>query len=348
MGKLQSISVISSGSIFVINFILKFSMRALSRNEFQETATKQNISIALKLTIARFINSALVLVVVNDDASDWYNRGNLVWDVNILLVLLAFTQPFMQALNIPGIVKWFKIRAEKAKGDECKLTQREANLLCEGSTIDAPNVISNFMNMIMTCVFYAPLIPHAIPLALISTFLCYWVTKYYMLRRFKQPEMFSELMATFFANFMPWIMLAWSLSFFFFLNMTIDDIDLRRSFKAGQTAKKMQNLIDENSRAVMAIGVVIAFVCVILPIRSCINRRINKKEALDNDNEYDSLALTFSTDYDKENPLTIKKGKLRLLQMQISRAEKDGNNDEIEMLKKQQEQVNTQTMAQSM
>lgn len=46
-----------------------------------------------------------------------------------------------------------------AKGDKCRLTQREANTLCEGGSIDAANTISNFMNMIMTCVFYAPLIP---------------------------------------------------------------------------------------------------------------------------------------------------------------------------------------------
>jgi len=80
-------------------------------------------------------------------------------------------------------------------------------MLCDGGSIDAANTISNFMNMVMTCVFYAPLIPHAIPLALISTLLSYWTLKYSLLRRYKMPEMFSELMATFFANFMPWLVL---------------------------------------------------------------------------------------------------------------------------------------------
>jgi len=46
-----------------------------------------------------------------------------------------------------------------AKGDESTLTQREANLLCEGAQVDAANLISNFMNMIMTCVFYSVIIP---------------------------------------------------------------------------------------------------------------------------------------------------------------------------------------------
>ena len=65
----------------------------------------------------------------------------------------------MEIMYIPGILKWFKKRSEMAKGDESTLTQREANLLCEGAQVDAANLISNFMNMIMTCVFYSVIIP---------------------------------------------------------------------------------------------------------------------------------------------------------------------------------------------
>jgi hypothetical protein len=78
------------------------------------------------------------------------------------------------------------------------------------------------MNMIMTCVFYSPIIPHSIPLALVATILQYWVTKYSLLRRYKVPEMFSSLMATFFSNFMPWIVLTWSLSAFLFYQSAKD------------------------------------------------------------------------------------------------------------------------------
>jgi len=130
--------------------------------------------------------------------------------------MLAFQFPAMEIFNIPGWMKVFKIQKEKAKGDECKLTQQEANKLCEGPVIDAANVISNYMNMIMTCIFYSPLIPHAIPLALISSFLCYWIIKYSMLRRYKMPDMFSELMATFFSNFMPWVIFAWTIAIMLF------------------------------------------------------------------------------------------------------------------------------------
>jgi hypothetical protein len=124
----------------------------------------------------------------------------------------------MDLLNYPYIIKKLKICWEKSKGDECKLSQREANLLCEGTNIDVANKISNYMNMLMTCLFYSPIVPHTIPLAMVSSFLTYWTTKYNLLRKHKMPDMFSELMATFFANILPILVLVWSISFWYFVH----------------------------------------------------------------------------------------------------------------------------------
>jgi hypothetical protein len=32
------------------------------------------------------------------------------------------------------------------------------------------------------------------------------------------PEMFSTMMATFFANFMPWVILTWSIAYYIFIS----------------------------------------------------------------------------------------------------------------------------------
>jgi len=193
-----------------------------------------NVSVALKLTIARFINSSLVLVFINSESRKWYKGGDLVYDATILICIISLTAPTMELISIPRIVKWLKISKEKAKGEDCLLTQREANTLCEGTMIDSANNISNFMNMIMTCVFYSPIIPQAIPIGLASSAYCYWVTKYSLLRRYKMPDMFSELMATFFANFMPWMVLAWSLSAFSFMTAQARE-DLKISVKSAKS-----------------------------------------------------------------------------------------------------------------
>ena len=178
--------------------------------------TKMNVSVAFKLTFARFINSSLVLLMVNTTPKTWFKAGDLVYDAQILILILAFSAPAVEVVNLPGIIRWFRVKWEIRKGDDSVMTQREANILCEGSTIDVANALSNYMNMIMTACFYSPLIPQAIPIALVSSTVGYWITKYHLLRRCKLPDMFSELMASFFSNMMPWLVLAWTLSTYFF------------------------------------------------------------------------------------------------------------------------------------
>lgn len=98
------------------------------------------------------------------------------------------------------------------------MTQREANELYEGTAVDAANNISNFMVLIMTCIFYSPIIPLAIPLAFVGSVTNYWVYKYMLLRKHKMPEMFSDTMATFFSDFMPIVLIVWALAFCIFVD----------------------------------------------------------------------------------------------------------------------------------
>jgi hypothetical protein len=247
----------------------------------------------------------------------------------------------MELLNIQKWVKWWKIRGEKAKGEDCTMTQQEANKLCEGPNIDAANVISNFMNMIMTCIFYSPLIPHAIPLALISTFINYWIVKYKLLRVYKMPDMFSDLMATFFSNFMPWIVLTWTLAISFFYLRTAEEWN-------HLITDEKKKLFSKNFSIFALVTLGISVLCIVLPLRTFINRCVDKNEVLNDEKTYDSLALVFNTDYDKENPLTIKKGQKRLLDMQISQAKENGDEETVAMLEQQKEMVAQQGAFQQM
>ena len=110
----MAISGVSVATITLINMALKFSMRALSRWELHETQTKTNVSVALKLTIARFINSSFVLLFANTRYDRWYRNGNLVWDATLLIVILVFQHPFMEIFYLPGILKWWKKRKAMA------------------------------------------------------------------------------------------------------------------------------------------------------------------------------------------------------------------------------------------
>ena len=51
--------------IILINIILKSVVRYLTSKERHETYTAYNLSVALKLMIARFVNTAIVPVIIN-------------------------------------------------------------------------------------------------------------------------------------------------------------------------------------------------------------------------------------------------------------------------------------------
>jgi hypothetical protein len=68
---------------------MKVIVRKFSLTERHETLTKMNVSVAIKLTIARFLNSSVILVIVNTDPKDWFKGGSLAYDAIILMIMMA-------------------------------------------------------------------------------------------------------------------------------------------------------------------------------------------------------------------------------------------------------------------
>ena len=89
-------------------------MRRLSLSEKHSSVTKLNVSIGLKLTIARFINSSLILLIINFDvATQWFDRAGMAYDATVLMMCMAFIDPVVYFISPPTLIKWYKIRKEK-------------------------------------------------------------------------------------------------------------------------------------------------------------------------------------------------------------------------------------------
>lgn len=183
------------------------------------------------------------------------------------------------------------------------------------------------MNLICTCIFYSPIIPQAIPAALVGTTLNYWFSKYMLLRVHKLPDSFSALMAQFFANLMPIIILIWAFSFDYFI----------MSSKGINLGKKMidRQVIKEEVAELAEVTFYIVLVFVLFPFRYVINKCASKDDNQANEEaecKYVDNCLKFPTDYDKKNPLTAKQGLERLINLQIDDAKKNGNEDQVKAL----------------
>lgn len=92
------------------------------------------------------------------------------------------------------------------------------------------------------------------------------------------------------------------------------------------------------------LGLILSIICCLAPFspfKTCFNA-CGYVEPEFADESYDKVCLTFSSDYDKENPLTIKSGQLRLLDHQIKKATADGEEGTLATLMGQKQMVSQQ------
>jgi hypothetical protein len=77
----------------VINFSLKETIKSLTEYEYHRTHTAFNLSVGIKLTIARFVNSAIVPVIINKQKDKWFADGGLVFDIFTVMIMIAIIDP---------------------------------------------------------------------------------------------------------------------------------------------------------------------------------------------------------------------------------------------------------------
>lgn len=124
----------------------------------------------------------------------------------------------------------------------------------------------------------------------------------------------SGLMARFFANLLPYFSLLWSIDLLLFFRTIYIDIFIVTNF-----SKILPPLA----------AVLFTIFLILLPIRTFINRcseDINSKEK----RTYDELFVDFTSDYDRENPVTKNEGMMRIMEKKIQSAK---NEEEREKLK---------------
>ena len=84
--------------------------------------TAYNLSVAFKLTIARFVNSAVVPVVVNVSVNDWFIDGGLATVAFYVVLSVSFVDPFLTLVDPFIIFRYIKRGIEKHRGNKSLMT----------------------------------------------------------------------------------------------------------------------------------------------------------------------------------------------------------------------------------
>lgn len=162
------------------------------------------------------------------------------------------------------------------------------------------NNLATMSNLVLTAIFYSPLIPITIPIALVGLCFSYWVDKFNLLKVNRVPEVMNGVLAQFISNMIPYFTLLWALSYVLIFDEMIQKQEGERD---------IVRLIVP----LATIGFNILFI--ILPFRTIINICSRDDNLLDADQKvnYSDIFHRFTYDYDRENPVTKREGFLRIM-----------------------------------
>lgn len=101
---------------------LRIVVRKFSMMEHHETYTAYNLSVAFKLTFARFINTSIVPIVVNVTYHNWFIDGGLISDIFYVMLSISFLDPILYIFDPFYIIRMIKRSVARSKGNNSLMT----------------------------------------------------------------------------------------------------------------------------------------------------------------------------------------------------------------------------------
>mmetsp|Transcript_19221 Transcript_19221/g.35150 ORF Transcript_19221/g.35150 Transcript_19221/m.35150 type:complete len:1032 (+) Transcript_19221:5159-8254(+) len=281
--KIRVLSILPSFGVVFINMMLGQLIRRTSAYEKHHTLTSYHTSVAVKLTIATCVNTALIALIVNLNPEDsWFTPGGLATDMTYILLSNAFLQPISYVFSPMYLVRLCKRRSAR-KNPYC--TQAEANMIFEGPPVDMAQRYANVMKtFIVTCAF-AALIPLGVLFSLFGLILSYWVDKILLLRRHARPSRLSGKLSETMSLFVPWAVLIYAIMTYVWMEA-----------------------LNPDQSAVSFVWMLIVLGYFFLPIETFLKCRKADLGSYGKESDYQEAALTFVDDYDRENPVTSDEG----------------------------------------
>jgi Cytosolic domain of 10TM putative phosphate transporter/Calcium-dependent channel, 7TM region, putative phosphate len=214
------LKILASFSITFINFALKVAFRFLSRFEKVKSRSEQAVSIMRKVFIASFINTSLIVLVLNVDFSGlgiigyipengkftdltraWYTKVG-----STITMTMVISTVFSSMTNL---LVFYPLGACKRKFNRmccCKKykTQKEINLAFKGPDFDIVTRYSQVLNITFTSLLYSSGIPLLNVTCFFTFFVLYWVDKFLILRHYSKPHRLSQELNNSFKSLLPY------------------------------------------------------------------------------------------------------------------------------------------------
>jgi len=289
------LSFIISIIISLLNSLARKLLKLLTKRfEPIETKTDYYISLSTKITIFTFINTDIIPLLSNYIHSEENDNDILLNNMLVIFITNFTLNPIVFYLNCNTLCKFCKrgrarMRLEGLPLEDSTYTQDELNRLFQNPSMSLCYKYSFFTNILYTTFFYLSVLPLGIVFSLAGCILSYFLEIAH-LQFYKRPEVLnSKLCQSFISHFNVAIAL-WAIGDFIFL----------RGAEKHYSTFSLLNLI-------------LFIVLIFIPYHSFKFNLLGFKEGEITKGAYEEYELIFPTDYEKQNPLTKKEGRIKYI-----------------------------------
>ena len=280
----------------ILNIIFQMILDYITKEEKQYTMTEYYRSYSVKLTLFTFFTSSVVpLICELINKSDGYEI--LISNMLMMFLVNAFVTPIMWTMNFTYFLKKFRIfliNFRKDPKDEDKnhnMTQRELNELYELPDMSISYKYSYLAKTLLMTFLYIPIFPLGIVISFAGFIVGYLLEKFNYAYMYKRPEMLNHRLCVFYVNHFDVIFFVYAIGDYIFMYDCYEN------------------------RVIPLVKIIIFGIITAIPYSKFLKKsfiRTNESEL--NTYEYKDEYFKFSTDYERSNPITRKKGIKHYLQ----------------------------------
>eukprot|EP00826_Nyctotherus_ovalis_P064034 TRINITY_DN9389_c0_g1_i5.p1 TRINITY_DN9389_c0_g1~~TRINITY_DN9389_c0_g1_i5.p1 ORF type:complete len:836 (-),score=227.73 TRINITY_DN9389_c0_g1_i5:82-2589(-) len=176
----------------VINAALSYAIPILTVYERHESQTYYYCSVAIKLSLALFLNSGIIPIITYEE-DVYFTSGGFLTTIWMNWLFICFFNPLLEVFDPWYLLACAKWSITKRQGSKSTLTQREANIALEPYEISVVTKYAQIMNIMFYTSFYAIFFPPGIVVSIVGIFINYWVSKYLMINRYKVPRISGDI-----------------------------------------------------------------------------------------------------------------------------------------------------------
>jgi len=205
--------LMAAGAIIVVlvNLLLQTAVHWFTQLEQPLSVSAFNASLAVKIGVAQFLNTGIIVLLVNstlfqftnlmgnsglnDFDREWYRLVGKA--LIITLMIQAFSPHLVQVFAVPFLKC---MRRCSASG---KKTQRDLNALYTWPHFNLAVRLGALMNVLLCTLVYSGGLPLLSLIAAVTFFLVYQCDKYLLLRASRMPPAYSESLLLIFLKVVP-------------------------------------------------------------------------------------------------------------------------------------------------